>query len=410
MPPRPVIIGPADSYRHAAGLLQEHLQWRDRGPKCTAQRVLRVLFYAAAALCSVFAACRRLRAAPGDQAVRNALQALCPEVPGLEAQLNAALAGQLPRALRRRRQRLAIDLTLVPYHGRPHRRVEELYRSPAKSGTTWFQAYASAYVVHSGRRYTVAVMAVEQGSGMRTVLSRLLDVAARAGVRPALLLLDRGFYSVDVIRYLQAARLAFLMPVVIRGRTASHSQGPGGTRVFALRKRSGWARYTLRNAARQQATVDIGIHCRNGRGRRGRRGRQTRVYAYGGIRPRTTQWLYQTYRRRVRYRDPLPPAARSAHPHHHPLARPAPAVRRYRLAAAQCMGVGPLALSGHPAPRGTPTAPRSVALQNAVDGVDPVGRTDLRGQRSARHRAAGVAMWQTWKYWLWVSDRGRAAC
>lgn len=298
MPPRPTIIGPVDIYRHAATLLQEHLHWRDHGPKCTAQRVLQVLFYAAAALCSVFAACRRLREAPSDQAVRNALQALCPEVSVLEAQLNAALAGQLPRALRRRRQRLAIDLTLVPYHGRPHRRVEELYRSQAKSGTTWFHAYASAYVVHRGRRYTVAVMAVEQGTGMQTVLSRLLDVAARAGVHPALLLLDRGFYSVDVIRYLQAARLAFLMPVVIRGRKASHPQGPGGTRVFALRKRSGWARYTLRNAAREQATVDIGIHCRNWNGRRGRRGRQTLVYAYGGIRPRTTQWLYQTYRLR----------------------------------------------------------------------------------------------------------------
>lgn len=307
MPPRPTIIGPAEVYRYAATQLHEQLRWRDHGPKCTAQRVLQVLFYAAASLCSVFAACRRLRDTPSDQAVRDAVQALCPEVHPLEAQLNAALAGQLPKALRRRRQRLAIDLTLVPYHGQPQRRVEELYRSQAKSGTTWFHAYASAYVVQRGRRYTVAMMAVERGIGMKAVLRHLLHVAGQAGVRPGLLLLDRGFYSVEVIRYLQAARLPFLMPVVIRGRRASDPRGPGGTRVFAARQRSGWARYTLTNAARQRATVAIGIHCRNGRGRRGRRGRQTLVYAYWGLCPRTTQWLYQTYRLRfgieTRYRQ-----------------------------------------------------------------------------------------------------------
>lgn len=298
MHPGHSIIGPTDIYRYAATVLQEQLQWHDYGPKCTANRLLHILFYAAAQLCSLFAACSRLRDTPSDQALRDALGALCPESAMLEAQFNRSFAQQLPKTVRRGRQRLAIDLTLVPYHGQPRRRVEEIYRSQAKSGTTHFHAYATCYVVHRGRRYTVALMRVERATSMVSVLKQLLHRAREAGVRPSLLLLDRGFFSVEVIRYLQAARYPFLMPVISRGRKTSDPRGPSATRAFAAQRHSGWGRYTLSNAAKQTATVQLGIHCRNWRGRRNRRGRQTLVYAFWGLRPKTTHWVYQTYRLR----------------------------------------------------------------------------------------------------------------
>ncbi len=298
MHPGHYTMNATDLYLYAATLLQAQLRWRDYGPKCTATRLLGVLFYAAAQLCSVFAACSRLREAPSDQAVRNALVALCPEARVLEQQFNRSFAQQLPKALRRRRNRLAIDLTLIPYHGQPHQRIEEIYRSQAKSGTTHFHAYATCYVVHKGQRFTVALMRVERGTTMVTVLKQLLRTARSAGVRPSLLLLDRGFYSVEVIRYLRTARYPFLMPVIGRGLKPSDPRGPSGTYAFVAQKRWGWARYTLSNADGQTATVQICIHCRNWQGRRGRHGRQTLVYAYWGLEPKTTHWVYQTYRSR----------------------------------------------------------------------------------------------------------------
>lgn len=291
-------LTPKDIYRYAASVLQPHLQWHDQGPKCTVTTLLQVLFYAAAQLCSLYAACSRLRNAPSDQAVRDALVALCPEAETLESQLNASFAAQLPKAVKHRRWRLAIDLNLRPYYGHAHRRAEEIYRSQAKSGTTHFHAYATCYIVHKGRRYTVALTPVEKGTDLVEVLKRLLRRASRAGVRPNLLLLDRGFYSVAIIRYLQAARYPFIMPVIIRGRKASHPKGPSGTRVFATWKRSGWSTYTLTNAEHQKATVRIGVHCQNWHGRRRRHGRQTLVYAFWGLRPKTTHWLFQIYRYR----------------------------------------------------------------------------------------------------------------
>src|SRR3989442_52054 len=86
-----------------------------------------------------------------------------------------------------------------------HKHPKEIYRSQAKDGTNNFHAYASAYVVCKGQRFTVALTPVERGEKMKDVVQRLLTQARRASIRPGLLLLDRGFYCVEVIRYLQAA-------------------------------------------------------------------------------------------------------------------------------------------------------------------------------------------------------------
>jgi putative transposase len=190
---------------------------------------------------------------------------------------------------------LACDLTLIPYHGQPFQELHEVYRSKPKSGTSHFHAYATAYVIRKGRRFTVALTPVRRGEALDAVLRRLLRQAARAGVRPRLLLLDRGFYTVNVIRSLQAARYPFLMPAVVRGR---RPRGPQAAADVRWQKSSGWGQHTLRNDAGRTATVGIGVACRNYRGQWGRHGRQRLVYAYWGLQPVSYQWLRQTYRRR----------------------------------------------------------------------------------------------------------------
>src|SRR5205085_5488083 len=125
--------------------------------------------------------------------------------------LNRALQGDLPHALRRRRRPLAIDLHLVPYHGSPRHDADEVYRGPAKSGTSHFHAYATAYVIRKGQRFTVALAYVRKGQPLRDLVRDLLRQAAKAGVPPRHLLLDRGCWGVVVPRYLLAARYGPLM-------------------------------------------------------------------------------------------------------------------------------------------------------------------------------------------------------
>jgi hypothetical protein len=299
MRPTQYTLTPRHVHAHATYLIQKHVRLRDHGPKCRAWMLWTLLTYAASRITSLAAACASLRDAPSDSAAHDALLATLPPSAELQRRLNRALQGDLPGALRRRRQPLAVDLTLTPYHGKPLRDLSEIFRSKAKSGTSHFHAYATAYVIRKGLRFTVALTSVARAEALPEVLKRLLRLAARAGIRPRYLLLDRGFCSVDVIRYLQAARHGWLMPLTLRGRKPGHAKGPSGSRLFAQWKRSGWGQYTMTNADKRKATFRVCVKCRNRRGERGRRGREALVYAFGGpLCPSSYTWVKETYRSR----------------------------------------------------------------------------------------------------------------
>jgi hypothetical protein len=299
MRPGHYTLTPALVRAPAEWLCQKHLRLQDHGPKCTAGMLWTVLCSAASRMASLAATCKALLAAPSDTAVHDALLATLPETPELQRRVNRALQGDLPKALRRRRQPLAIDLHLVPYHGEPLHDVAAVYRRQAKSGTCSFHAYATAYVIRQGLRCTVALTWVQRGAALADVVQRLLAQARKAGVRPRYLLLDKGFCSVAVIRYLQAGRHAFVMPLPLRGRKAEHPKGVSGARVFGAYQRSGWSRYSLTDAQKRKATVQLCVQCRKLRGERGKHGRQALVYAYGGgLTPGSYQGVKETYRSR----------------------------------------------------------------------------------------------------------------
>src|SRR6266699_2367584 len=117
-------ISPTTVHEHAAQLLQTCLRLRDFSPDCTVRVLLHVIFTACSRLCSLSAACFSLATAPSRETIRKATL----------------------RALRRCAQQVSIDLVLIPYHGEPLQDITEIYRSQAKSGTTHFHAYATAYV------------------------------------------------------------------------------------------------------------------------------------------------------------------------------------------------------------------------------------------------------------------------
>jgi hypothetical protein len=288
----------ASVQRHAAELLRSCLGLKDFSPACTATTLLHVLFTACSRLCSLSAACWSLATAPSRETVRQAALGALRSRDDLLRRLNRALTVEIPRGLLRRPQQVAIDLVLIPYHGLPLDTALEVYRSQARSGTSHFHAYATAYVNYRGQRFTLALTTVQRGEKMPEVLKRLFRRLSLLGVTTRMVLLDRGFWSVAVIRYLRRANKPFLMPVVLRGRKPGHADGPSGTRVFAMRKRSGWGRYTVKAPDGQVARVSLGIHCRNYDGQWGRRGRQTLVYAFWGFQATSTRWLRETYRRR----------------------------------------------------------------------------------------------------------------
>jgi hypothetical protein len=291
----------------AAGILQRSLNLVDHGPKCTVGNILLVLFFAAARLSSIYDACRRLARAPTDQAVRDALNRMLPKtMPALERRLNEALAERVPKGLLRKARPLALDTHDEPYYGEPHKHRKELRRGKRQRGTSRFHCYATPCVLHRGRRYTLAATYVWKNDGYEQVVRRLLDRAREMGVRVRYLLLDRAFYNVGVVQYLQSARCPFLLPVVHRGRRPKRGTNPErlkGTRRFLAWRRSGFGKQTMRNRG-AEVTVRVAVSCKAkakaaGKGKGKGKGKpKPLVFAFWGFRPPSPAWCRQHYRRR----------------------------------------------------------------------------------------------------------------
>ena len=235
-------LTPAQVYRFALEFCQPHLKFRTVG-KVTGEVILSVLFAAAARISSIHETCGRLAKAPCEETFTAALYPQLTDVNAIKRRVNAAFAGHLPRAIRRGQRPLTIaaDLTLLPYYGKHSLDDPQVYRSQAKRGTNSFFAYATVYLVVHGQRFTLAMAPVTRSESTKQVLQEWLARVTEMGLKIGLVLLDRGFCSVEVIRYLQQARRPFLMPLVCHGRKADHPLGPSASNVFKAMKKSGFS-------------------------------------------------------------------------------------------------------------------------------------------------------------------------
>lgn len=325
MPTPQSTLSAADVKNYSEGLLRRHLRLRDYTNQVTAARVYAVLLYVAALATTIATACRRLRQAPCDQSLYDALDATLPQRVELQRRLNRTLAASVPKAFLKgkRSGKVAIDLTLLPYYGKPDPRDDLVYRGQEKGSTHRHHAYATVYLVHKGRRFTLGVRAVRHDEPLQDIVRALLRQARQLLPSIRLVLLDRGFYSVAVIRYLQRARYPFIMPLPCKGRKASAEQEAGGTRRFFTWRTSGWSKYTLETnkdrakkagqkdlRARVQVAVKVQRKLPPKRPNAKRLPKRVWVYACWGLchrdanrvdqayQGRWVEWVKQTYRGR----------------------------------------------------------------------------------------------------------------
>jgi hypothetical protein len=277
-------------------LLQAKLL-KDHGWLCTAAVVWNIVLRAAARSISIYAACRDLADGPCDQAVRDALAHGLPKTFSvLERRLNEALLCDLPRRLRRARWELAIDWHLSPYYGEPMWSRNELYYGKPRQGTKKFHAYASACIVTRGYRYTVALTYVRRHESTVTALRRLLTRIRQIGLKIKRVLLDRAFFNVPVIEFLQQESLPFLMPVMFRGRQPQKRRAATGLH-WIKRQSAGWYRHTMKNRKRH-VTVSVCVGYRRHRNRKDRKQvRQKLLFAAWRVHGSPTE-IRERYRRR----------------------------------------------------------------------------------------------------------------
>ncbi len=276
--------------------LMEHFNLVVKGYKVRTEDIWNIVVAASAQGQTIESAANQLEKAPDPSTVRLYLRSELIDVTtlqALEAACNAALVAHLPPHIRGRRHKVAIDLTFIPYHGQAAKDPNEIRRSRAKSGTTHFHCYATAYVIKKNKRITLALTYVQADDTLVEVLERLLSRLKALDVRLKRLYLDKQFYCVPVIHYFQSRHpaLEVIIPVIIRGKQ-------GGTRALLRGSKSYRTSYTMRSPQYGVATFPVGVVCKYSKGRYGRHGVEWFAYVLLGPVRSSLHQIYQEYRLR----------------------------------------------------------------------------------------------------------------
>jgi putative transposase len=278
-------------------LLQSRLLLKLANTRITEADLLEVLAYASAHPTSLETACQELDQAPSGNRVREVLHAALPARAVLQRQLNTILRTQLPRSLfqGKRSYCLALDITLIPYHGQAEAEDPAVLRAQAQAGTNQFHGYATVSLVHDRRRYGLALRWVRPHEAMVAIVRDLLDRVRRLKIRIRRVYLDKEFYAVEVFRTLDRRHLAYIVPVPLRLK-----QNGKPTAQALCRGRSSYRTlYTLKSSRqRQRYTIALVLLKRN------RRPGQKKVvrwflYAVAGLPARITPpGVFELYRHR----------------------------------------------------------------------------------------------------------------
>jgi putative transposase len=112
----------------------------------------------------------------------------------------------------RRKATVAIDYTRQPFYGDPD--TKNVTGGKQERGTCWGYTYASIDIVEAGRRLTVYSFTVNQFSEKADVVKKLLFEARARRVHVSIVLLDRAFFTIDVIQMLKSLGAYFIIPAV----------------------------------------------------------------------------------------------------------------------------------------------------------------------------------------------------
>lgn len=112
----------------------------------------------------------------------------------------------------RRRAVVAVDYKRKPFYGNPN--TDMVVGGQNVKGTSWCYCYASIHIVEAGRRLTLYTMPIHQFTDKARAVEKLLEEAKARGVHLGLVLLDRAFYTVEVIALLKRLGGRFIIPAV----------------------------------------------------------------------------------------------------------------------------------------------------------------------------------------------------
>lgn len=267
---------------------KEHLSVEVGGYVVTSEMIFDVLLKAASERISIEAACKDLVDVADSNSIREQLNG-CVALGDLrqaEAEMNEALAANIPVELLRQRLEAAIDNHDEPFYGKSEALRQVCCRSQAKDGTTHFFRIATAYVFYRQMRLTLAITYVLPEDSAEAVVKRLHERLNALHLRIAVLYLERGFCRGEVIRYLDGKRQPAILAGTIRGKQ-------GGTRRLCQGRRGYRTQYTFTDGT----TTEVAVLAKLVPNKAGKRQRKWLLFVVLHL-----DWPPQTVCRRYRFR------------------------------------------------------------------------------------------------------------
>ena len=283
------VLSDKDTLKEVIYCLTEHISIKTQGA-CNQTDLFNILIGAASNSDTIENTASKFKKSGSSKNIRYHL-AKIKSFPELETQLNLALINRLSRRLKKRKLKLAIDLNLIPYYGKPSKQEQDyIYRSQPKNGTSSFYAYATLYVIAKNKRVTIALVGVKKIYTSVAIISYLLTKVNSLNLKIKRLYLDRGFYSGSVIRWLKALNIPFIMPAIRNGKI-------GGIQQYLQGGKSYKTTHTMNLGKDNEVTFDLWVVCKYQKGKRGKYGIEYLAYVVYKVEI-GLNYIYQDYRKR----------------------------------------------------------------------------------------------------------------
>jgi len=227
----------------AVNRLEKHLPLAVAGYDCTTEMVLDVLIKAAVTRQTIETVCQDLDVSTGNtiRAYLNT-QIRADNLADLERDINATLVEHVPAQLWSRTWDVAYDFHDEPFYGQSPELLAYACGGEAQVGTTRFYRVATAYVMIKNARITLALLFVRPEDTTPEVLASLIRRLHILGLQIGHLLLDKGFCSIPVLRYIAASGWSAILACPIRGKK-------GGTKALCNGRTSYRTPHTFRSQA-----------------------------------------------------------------------------------------------------------------------------------------------------------------
>lgn len=180
----------------------------------------------------------------------------------------------------------AADYTNDPYYGETDS-INEKYviRSQAKKSTNSFYSYISLYITNKNERFTLSVLPVEKKKTKVEYFSHFINLIKELNFKIKVLCLDREFYCINVLEFLQKNNIPHIVPVVKKGKKMKQ---------ILKGKKARCEQYVMKNA-KKRIHLDIVIDVKYLKGKRDKKGCENLGFVVFGINwtPRKVSTVYR---------------------------------------------------------------------------------------------------------------------